>query len=940
MANKFYEESNIQAIADSIRAKNKKTDKYKVSDMSAAIDAIEVIDTSDATATSNDIANGETAYVNGEKITGTMPYLATTVADSATSTSNDRLRLTKTADENAMVYNGYKYRLEYPLESLGDATAADVAEGKTFTSTTGLKVTGTHVCPTPSGTLEITENGTHDVTNYASANVNVPTEGGIDTSDATATAEDILKGETAYVNGEKITGNVPFYLSKTFNHGEDDTTISFNESGNKITHRINTPTRFMMNGGSSSRINLTVPTSTYGDATAEDVISGKTFTSTAGLKVTGSHVCSGGIDTSDATATASDIANGETAYVNGEKITGTMPYLSASVAESATATSNSRLRLTKTADENAMVYNGYKYRLEYPLASLGDATSEDVVSGKTFTSSEGLTVSGTMTDNGTVTQKLDASTKSYKIPAGKHSGEGTVSVELEQYVATPTKTSRKYEPSAGKLYSAFTVKAIPDQYVDTSDADATEDNIQSGKTAYVNGVKITGTHTCSTPSGTLEITSNGTHDVTNYASANVNVPSTGIDTSDATASADDIALNETAYVNGEKITGTVPCYVSKTFKHGEDDTTISFNESENKITHRINTPTRFMMNGGSSSRINLTVPTSTYGDATAEDVISGKTFTSTAGLKVTGSHVCSGGIDTSDANATAEDIVSPKTAYVKGEKITGSLVSGSIDKTIGSLYVTADDTKLSFEYRSNIVGDGTRYLVDKNQSVTLRANLSNFGTATAEDVVSGKTFTSTEGLKVTGTHTCSGIDTSDATASASDILSGKTAYVNGSKVTGNIGSQAAQTITPGKSDKTIASGKYLSGTQTIKGDANLVAGNIKSGVSIFGVTGSYEGSGGGTGGSGVTVDDTLTISGAAADAKATGDQIRALSEEIASKAEKAGWTPDKYIGTDAEGNLVEKDAPAGSGSGTGTSETWTFTMADGTVVTKKVLVGS
>ena len=53
--------------------------------------------------------------------------------------------------------------------------------------------------------------------------------------------------------------------------------------------------------------------------------------------------------------------------------------------------------------------------------------------------------------------------------------------------------------------------------------------------------------------------------------------------------------------------------------------------------------------------------------------------------------------------------------------------------------------------------------------------------------------------------------------------------------------QAAQTITPGTSNKTIASGRYLTGTQTIKGDSNLVAGNIKKGVSIFGVSGNYEG---------------------------------------------------------------------------------------------------
>lgn len=57
--------------------------------------------------------------------------------------------------------------------------------------------------------------------------------------------------------------------------------------------------------------------------------------------------------------------------------------------------------------------------------------------------------------------------------------------------------------------------------------------------------------------------------------------------------------------------------------------------------------------------------------------------------------------------------------------------------------------------------------------------------------------------------------------------------------------KGATTYTPTTSDQTIASGTYLTGAQTISGDANLVAGNIKKNVSIFGVTGSYEGSGGG-----------------------------------------------------------------------------------------------
>lgn len=86
-----------------------------------------------------------------------------------------------------------------------------------------------------------------------------------------------------------------------------------------------------------------------------------------------------------------------------------------------------------------------------------------------------------------------------------------------------------------------------------------------------------------------------------------------------------------------------------------------------------------------------------------------------------------------------------------------------------------------------------------------------------------------------------GYDTSQVTATAATVRSGyKFVNSSGQLITGTIPSKGAQTYTPKTVSQTISSGQYLSGNQTIQGDGNLIASNIKSGVSIFGVSGNLK----------------------------------------------------------------------------------------------------
>lgn len=175
------------------------------------------IDTSDANAAAGDLASGKTAYVNGKKITGIIPAYSDTTDIYMPNTSYDNVPMSNgmkieynsiklndsltaniisatfklpNADEGnkkyrALLRYGASLRLDLFASQFGNATAADVVNGKTFTSNNGLKITGTAEAATSEpviNPLEVTSNGTYaaptGVDGYSPITVNVPSSSG------------------------------------------------------------------------------------------------------------------------------------------------------------------------------------------------------------------------------------------------------------------------------------------------------------------------------------------------------------------------------------------------------------------------------------------------------------------------------------------------------------------------------------------------------------------------------------------------------------------------------------------------------------------------------------------------------------------------------------------------------------------------------------------
>lgn len=743
---------------------------YGLSPGTSVVSAASLEEQTIATAKESDIISGQTAWVNGEKVTGNLK-ISDKISEMMKETDTTKSQVLSGKKFYSSVYGqvvygtmadhtgeatktipiGYQYSIpegyydgytKITTQSLEDATQASAVAINILSDKTawvnGVKVTGTMPYNDPVE-MGLDAGTTYNIPQgYHTGNGTIVVKPLDKQTIGTATEEMILDNKVAWVNGQKVIGTMPnnpdlnkgivpgdtFYVPKGFHSGTGTVWVKPLKEftpGDALDSNIANGKIAWVNG---EKVVGSMPI-----VEAEEIILD------AGVKFTipeGYHDGTGTVEAESlanqtvANAKADDIVRAKTAWVNGEKVTGTLELsgtaVPADVLEGTTFYNidtktklTGTLALTGTASEEDVLegttfYNtNAKRKLTGSLKLTGTALAENVLVGTSFYNTDAkLRIDGSMPNIGSVIVQLDSGAN-YNIPKGYHDGTGII--------------------------KAPTLESVTEGTAEASD-------IYPGKTAWVNGEKITGT-----------MTMNGT------------------------ATPDKVVAGYTYYSTNPKqqLVGTmytIPAQITKLY--AGDEFTIPYGVHEGN----------------------------------------GKVYAATLEEQTVGDSI-------------AANILTSKTAWVNGEKVTGSMPNnGSVYRTlkcgesftIPEGYHTGNGNIYSESLESQTVADAIaeQLLIDKTAWVNgnkITGSMADNG-AVEVSLDCGETYTVPIGF-----HNGNGVISANSLASqtvadaeAGDLVENKTAWVNGVKITGTIPKSTLTTVRINSgNDVTLPAGYYPNG---------------------------------------------------------------------------------------------------------------------------------
>ena len=487
-------------------------------------------------------------------------------------------------------------------------------------------------------------------------------------------------------------------------------------------------------------------------------------------------------------------------------------------------------------------------------------------SGTAVTVTAGELVSGTLsiTANGTKDVTGYASVN-VNVPT---SGGGTT-INNQDKTVTPTKSQQSITADSGYTgLGTVTVNAIPANYITTTDANATAAQILSGKTAYVNGSKLTGTMANNGATGGTITTQGGTYTIPAGYTTGGTVTASLATGSTTAANISGTSFEEETGDYGFRTSVQIQpgYYASATTVTKDFSSILPAPETEGTAAQVLAGYDLYNHEGKviSGTMANNTIGTITLDQTTTSYTIpagyhngTGKVQHTTVNIPDPTITISSTGLITASGSWTrgfTTDNSYSKTYQMTNRTSSDLTVSGATVTAPAGYYnaaASASVTTMTLPTSAASTSSGTSKATIGRSTSAQYINIpvgynstASYYTISAVANGSAKGPTSLTGSSAnisTGTNTITltktGITTTPTvTAGYVNSATASTATVT---LTASVTTKAAATITPSTSNQTIAAGTYLTGTQTIAGDADLTAANIKTGVQIFGVTGSY-----------------------------------------------------------------------------------------------------